>query len=88
MGSLSLQDFFVCQDMRTKNPKKHRNLQPTGDIQTCLLCARPYCEAHKSQGADGVCEVNHATYYSNHRGFPNVFPSLDARNRELAKVRP
>jgi hypothetical protein len=33
--------------------------------QLCLLCNRAFCVDHKGK-EDGVCEINHETYYRNH----------------------
>jgi hypothetical protein len=51
--------------MRTRNPKKHGNLKTIGDTQPCLLCDRNYCKIH-SGTEEGVCEIDHVSYYNNH----------------------
>jgi hypothetical protein len=33
--------------------------------QLCLLCCRAFCVDHKGK-EDGVCEINHETYYYKH----------------------
>jgi hypothetical protein len=47
--------------MRLRKPHLKDNL-PT---QLCLLCNRAFCVDHKGK-EDGVCEINHETYYRNH----------------------
>lgn len=47
--------------MRLRKPHLQDNL-PT---QLCILCNRAFCVDHKGK-EDGVCEVNHETYYRNH----------------------
>jgi hypothetical protein len=47
--------------MRLKNPQ----LKDTLPTQLCLLCDRAFCVDHKGK-EDGVCEINHETYYRNH----------------------
>jgi hypothetical protein len=69
---------FICDRMRSGNPKKHRSLQTTGSTQACLLCNRDFCDVHKGS-LDGVCEINHETYHANHPNLPNIYPTLDAR---------
>jgi hypothetical protein len=32
-------------------------------LEPCLLCARWFCPIHKSQAFDGVCDINHSTYF-------------------------
>ena len=47
--------------MRLRKPHLKDNL-PT---HLCLLCDRPFCVDHKGK-QEGVCEINHETYYRNH----------------------
>jgi hypothetical protein len=47
--------------MRLRKPDLKDNL-PT---LLCLLCNRPFCVDHKGE-KDGVCEINHETYYRKH----------------------
>lgn len=52
--------------MRLKKP----HLQDTLPTQICLLCDRAFCVDHKGK-EDGVCEINHRTYYHNHPAAQN-----------------
>ncbi|KAL4871345.1 hypothetical protein BDV12DRAFT_164129 [Aspergillus spectabilis] len=78
---------FVCKQMASRRPNKHRNLLLESNsmkTEKCLLCARYFCEAHKSKGCDEtVCEIKHATYYAKHSHIPGIFPTLEARERQL-----
>jgi hypothetical protein len=47
--------------MRLRKP----HLEDRLPNQLCFLCNRPFCVDHKGE-KDGVCEINHKTYYSNH----------------------
>ena len=47
--------------MRLRKPELKDKLPK----QLCLLCDRPFCIDHKGS-EDGVCEINHETYYRNH----------------------
>jgi hypothetical protein len=47
--------------MRLRKP----HLKDTLPTQLCLLCNRAFCVDHKGK-EDGVCEINHETYYRNH----------------------
>jgi len=73
---------FVCQKMRKGNPNRHRLLVSAGEIRNCLLCSRDFCEMHVSKSW-AVCEIDHGTYYRNHRHLPGVYSSLAARNLAL-----
>jgi hypothetical protein len=53
----------VHNRMRLRKPHLKDNL-PT---QLCLLCNRAFCVDHKGK-QEGVCEINHETYYRNHPG--------------------
>jgi len=52
----------------------------------CLLCARPFCETHRGK-EDGVCEINHRTYFKNHYAYKGVYRSLEDREKALEKQR-
>jgi hypothetical protein len=69
---------FVCNRMQSGNPK-HASLKTIGDVQTCLLCDRNYCKKH-SGTEEGVCEINHRSYYKNHPELRDTvcFPSVAA----------
>lgn len=71
--------------MRATRPDKHGNLPKTDVDQTCLLCNRNFCEKHKGKEED-VCEVNHETYYRNHRHIPGIFPDLPAFEAAMAAI--
>lgn len=47
--------------MRLRKPHLEDNLPN----QLCLLCNRAFCVDHKGKH-EGVCEINHETYYRNH----------------------
>lgn len=47
--------------MRARKP----HLKDNGPRQLCLLCNRYFCADHKGN-KEGVCEINHETYYRNH----------------------
>ncbi|CEL05807.1 hypothetical protein ASPCAL06921 [Aspergillus calidoustus] len=51
----------VHDKMRLRKP----HLKDTRPIQLCVLCNRSFCVDHKGK-EDGVCEINHETYYRNH----------------------
>lgn len=51
----------VHNRMRLRKP----HLKDTLPTQICLLCDRAFCVDHKGK-EDGVCEINHETYYRNH----------------------
>lgn len=70
----------VCGQMQERRAWKQ-----TGLSWICLLCSHPYCEAHKGK-EEGVCEINHTTYYQRH-DYPNIYPSLQARERKLGKAK-
>ena len=60
-------------------------VRQTGDSAVCLLCDRPYCQLHKAKEEDGVCEINHQTYYAKHPGESGIFPSLERRREQLGE---
>jgi hypothetical protein len=41
------------------------HLEDNLPTQICLLCDRAFCVDHKGK-EEGVCEINHETYYRNH----------------------
>lgn len=47
--------------MRLRKP----HLEDTLPTQLCLLCNRAFCVDHKGK-QEGVCEINHETYYLKH----------------------
>ncbi len=47
--------------MRLRKPQ----LKDTLPTKLCLLCDRAFCVDHKGK-QEGVCEINHETYYRNH----------------------
>ncbi len=54
-----------------------------GPSKFCVLCRRFYCQIHratKGPEADAdVCEINHTTYYRNHRhSEEGIFPTLES----------
>lgn len=58
----------------------------------CLLCDRGFCPRHASRDdaahgkkEEGVCEINHTTYYRNHGSLRGtIWPSMERREVELA----
>ena len=82
---------FICADMALKRPAKHYHLlrdPKSKKTEECVLCARHFCEAHKSNDEldEHVCEVNHRTYYANHRSIFGIYPTLQARERQSGVV--
>ncbi|KAL4876209.1 hypothetical protein BJY04DRAFT_200356 [Aspergillus karnatakaensis] len=61
--TLASQSCHVHDRMRLRKP----HLKDTLPIQLCVLCNRHFCVDHKGK-EDGVCEINHETYYHKHRG--------------------
>lgn len=47
--------------MRLRKP----HLKDTLQTQLCLLCNQAFCLDHRGK-ENGVCEINHETYYRNH----------------------
>ncbi|RMJ26579.1 hypothetical protein PHISP_02571 [Aspergillus sp. HF37] len=47
--------------MRLRKP----HLKDNPPTQLCLLCDRAFCVDHKGK-EEGVCEIDHETYYRNH----------------------
>lgn len=82
---------FVCQQMADRNSAKHGGLLSRTESKTtehCLLCNRDFCKAHKSRDSNQqICEIKHETYYYKHRNIPNIFPSLEALEREKSLIR-
>lgn len=77
---------FICVDMALKSPAKHQHLHrdpKPRKTEECLLCARHFCEARKSNDELGehVCEVNHRAYYANNRSIFRIYPTLQTRER-------
>lgn len=82
---------FVCEQMATRKQKKQPVVYDPSSrtTDTCVLCARPFCDKHKLQGSNEVvCQVNHLTYYGKHRQIPGIFPDLQARERHLEENPP
>ncbi|KAF2281167.1 uncharacterized protein EI97DRAFT_429229 [Westerdykella ornata] len=75
----------ICDRMRTRNPRKHGGLVTEGEVQTCLLCNRDFCATHKGK-FDGICEINHASYFWNHQELRGIYPSLEARQKALEEM--
>ncbi|KAL3441271.1 hypothetical protein BJX65DRAFT_288782 [Aspergillus insuetus] len=76
---------YVCEDMASRKRRRGLLSEPSSMItEECLLCARPFCDRHRSnKHAEGVCEVNHATYYARHQHLPGIYPSMQARETAL-----
>jgi hypothetical protein len=67
---------YICDQMHSRKPDKHGNLQTSGSTQTCVLCNRDFCEVHKGT-SDRVCEINHITYFAKHRNLTNIYATID-----------
>ncbi|KLU91052.1 hypothetical protein MAPG_09576 [Magnaporthiopsis poae ATCC 64411] len=69
----------VCDRMRTAKSGKHADRRTVGPVEDCILCARQFCHEHRGKD-QGVCEINHQTYWENHKrreGFQGkIFSSL------------
>lgn len=50
--------------------KRKPHLTDTLPIQRCVLCNRPFCADHKGEH-NGVCEIDHVSYYRNHPALQN-----------------
>jgi hypothetical protein len=80
---------FICKEMADTRPWKHYHLINSPEArqtERCLLCNREFCRAHSLKESDmeePVCEVNHKTYYRNHREFQDIYPSLEERKMQL-----
>lgn len=72
----------VCAKMRRTRPEKHSSLVSGGIIRRCLLCCRDYCDGHNGHEED-VCEINHETYFRDHRNLEDVYPSMAVRESAL-----
>lgn len=77
---------YVCAQMRTRKP----NWKQIGISKTCLLCANPFCDSHKSKLEDGVCEIDYKTYCSSQKhkdrhALVQIFTSLEARWQTLGR---
>lgn len=57
----STRTCHVHDKMRLRKP----HLKESLPIKLCLLCDRAFCVDHKGK-EEGVCEINHVTYYRNH----------------------
>lgn len=79
MDTLQIKYCHVCEKMRERKPTQ----KETGPIETCLLCNRCYCEAHKSPDQPQVCEVNHFSYYRNHPTYRGIYPDMKGREAAL-----
>ena len=73
--------------MVSRRPTKCQNLiyDPNSTkTEKYLLDATWFCEAHESKEHDGiVCEINNPTYYAKHPSISDIFPTLQAREKEL-----
>ena len=58
--------------MRVRKPY----LQDTLPIELCVLCNRPFCANHKGI-RDGVCEIDHVTYYYKHPDAENIYRTYE-----------
>lgn len=78
---------FICKRMADTRPQKNSHLIHSPEArktERCLLCNRNFCLAHSlKESEEPVCEVNHQTYYRNHREFQDIYPSLSERKKQL-----
>lgn len=72
----------VCTKMRKSRSQKHSSLVSGSKIRTCLLCCRDFCNKHNGP-EENVCEINHETYFRNHKDFEDVYPSMAVRESTL-----
>ncbi|KAI9237873.1 MAG: hypothetical protein BYD32DRAFT_415350 [Podila humilis] len=78
----------VCQKMILRKGTAKYFQEP---LRRCLLCNKTYCASHGSPSyanptpdmEDGVCEINHHTYFRKHPSKPNVYMSIEHRTRTL-----
>jgi hypothetical protein len=85
-GVATVDICFVCEQMARRRPRIHQNLlsQPTSQAtNTCILCARPFCQTHKSKKPEeeSVCEINHWSYHLKHPEIPGIFPTIESREQ-------
>lgn len=59
-------------------PGLPNHLQELTDLCACLLCGRDFCNKHNGHEED-ECEINHDTYYKNHKQLEDVYPSMTVR---------
>lgn len=84
---MALSTCHICTNMSNEG-RRHPG-SPAG-AESCRLCKRAYCLAHKSTTTTSkdVCEINHNTYRRKHpaeiQGW-NVFATLGMRERELGE---
>jgi hypothetical protein len=77
--SYSDPDCHICERMA-----ETKSITQEGDAALCLLCDRLYCEKYKGK-EEGVCEINHLTYYRKHYGPRRIFRSLEHRREVLGE---
>jgi hypothetical protein len=79
-------ECFIGERMSWNNGKTPKPANCKGDLQTCLLCNRDFCDKHKAEGSElSICEINHASYYSNHPQLAGrIWPDMVARERAMA----
>ena len=84
-SSPPLLDCYVCLRMAKRKPERRQE----GPSQIWLLCDNRFCITHKGK-EEGVCEINHETYYSKQRHHDihevDIYPSLEERNRRMAEA--
>ncbi|EKD13395.1 hypothetical protein MBM_08478 [Drepanopeziza brunnea f. sp. 'multigermtubi' MB_m1] len=69
--------------MRVKKPYLKDRLPN----RLCHLCNRAFCVEHKGE-KEGVCEINHETYYRNHRGIQHsIYRTYEEWKRDCEKMR-
>jgi len=79
-------DCYVCIQMIEHKPQWAQD----GPSKLCLLCDNLFCAKHKGKD-EGVCEINHETYYRrlDHRELHapvEVFPTLEKWRERFGDV--
>ncbi|ORY99749.1 hypothetical protein BCR41DRAFT_363689 [Lobosporangium transversale] len=81
----------ICSKMAMRKGVAKHYQEP---VRHCMLCNKMFCDSHKSpsqptdgDGGEGVCEINHSTYYRKRPNKPDVYMSLEQRARVLGGAR-
>lgn len=79
-------DCYVCIQVAQRQPQ----LPQYGPSKLCLLCDNLFCAKHKGKD-EGVCEINHETYYRrlDHRELHapvEIFPTLEKLRERFGDV--
>ncbi|ESZ91887.1 hypothetical protein SBOR_7717 [Sclerotinia borealis F-4128] len=82
-GAFSPADIPPAPTAPVPRPPLFR-LDPSS-LEECMLCLRSFCEWHKSEETNGICQINHATYCRKHPEIPGIFPSMADLERPKEK---